>query len=223
VSPRILVDPGRADRPIGTVVALHGFTRQPEHLGALAHSCVESGITCVRPALAPRWAPLVIASPILVQRTAERLASALAVLPAPVVLVGHSAGAAAACWIGATWMQADSAGRPALAGIVLVDGVDSLTGLIRRSIPSLDAIPMRAVLAPPNPCNRHGALSGYLATHRPGISEVIDGSGHGDIEGEERWVYTRACGNRSAPETRTRVIAKVTDLARLMLLDELTN
>lgn len=88
MSPRILVDRGRANRPIGTVVALHGFTRRPEHLGAPADSSV------------------------------------------------------------------------------------------------------------------------YLATHRPGISEVIDGSGHGDIEGEERWVYTRACGNRSAPQTRARVIAK---------------
>lgn len=223
MSLRILADAGQAERPIGTLVALHGFTRQPEHLAALAAGCVESGITCVRPALAPRWAPMAIASAGLLRRRAEQLSLALVALPTPVVLVGHSAGAAAAVWIAATWMQADSASPPALAGIVLVDGVDSLTGLIRRGLPLLDAIPMRAVLAPPSPCNRHGALSDYLTAHRPGISEVIDGSGHGDIEGEERWVYARACGDSSSPDTRARLIADVIGLARLMLLSEPTS
>lgn len=222
MSPRILVDAARIDQPIGTVVALHGFTRKPEHLGALARRCVESGMTCVRPALAPAWAPMRIASPKVLGRWAERLAVDLAIPPAPVVLAGHSAGAAAACWIAATWIQAQ-ASRPNLAGIVLVDGVDSLTRLISRSLPSLEAVPMRAVLAPPNPGNRHGALFDYLEIHRPGITEVIEGSGHGDIEGDAHWVYTRACADRSTSATRAQVIAHVTGLARKLLLHEPTD
>jgi pimeloyl-ACP methyl ester carboxylesterase len=91
------------------------------------------------------------------QRIARRLAAGMGD-GASVVLVGHSAGAAAACPL-----AVDLAGRGVqVLGIVMVDGADSPNRLIERTLPDLSSVPITGVLAPPNPCNRQGRLAGLL-------------------------------------------------------------
>lgn len=185
------------------VVAVHGFTRGPQHLEILARACNDQGWACVRPAAAPRWAPVLMNAASLLSRIATRLAPRLE--DRPVVVVGHSAGAAAGSWITADLLDAGVDVR----GIVMVDGNDSPNHLILRAMPRLGALPIRGVLAPPSPCNRHGRLQAYLDEHRPGSTTVIPGSGHGDIEMEPSSVYRRACGDDSSLETRHLVLAAV--------------
>ena len=121
---------------------------------------------------------------------------------ADVVLVGHSAGAAAACPL-AVYL----AGRGVhVLGIVMVDGADSPNRLIERTLPALRTVPIAGVLAPPNPCNRHGRLAELLGRERPGTFLVIPGSGHGDIEMRDSRVYRSACGDSSDPATRQSVL-----------------
>lgn len=93
-----------------------------------------------------------------------------------------------------------------MAGIVLVDGVDSVTSLIRRSLPVLADVPMTALVADPSPCNRHGALARYLDRERPGVTVRMPGTSHGDIEGQDHAVYRLACGERSSQAMRQQVI-----------------
>lgn len=193
------------------IVLLHGFTRGPEHLAVLADACRGEGWATVRPRLAPRALPTLMNSARHLDRVAVRLEPRLA--GRSVVVVGHSAGAAAGAWLAARWAGAGRRVR----GLVLVDGNDSPTRLLERAWPDLDTVPVRAVLAPPGPCNRGGRLERFLGEHRPGVTEVIPGSGHGDIEGVPSSVYRWACGDDASPEVRDRVlravVAAVADLA----------
>ena len=84
-------------------------------------------------------------------------------------------------------------------GLVFVDGNDSPNHLIERSWAHLSDLPIRAVMAPPNPCNRHGRLTQFLDERRPGSTVTVPGSGHGDLEMLGAGVYRRACGDRSGP------------------------
>ncbi|MDD2857630.1 MAG: hypothetical protein PHU75_03055 [Candidatus Nanopelagicales bacterium] len=185
------------------VVAIHGFTRGPQHLEILARACNDQGWRCVRPAAAPTWAPVVMHSRAHLVRIADRLAPQLR--GHEVVVVGHSAGAAAGAWISAALLDAGVEVR----GIVMVDGNDSPNHLIEQSLPQLASVPIRAVLAPPSPCNRQGRLQALLDEQRPGSTTVIPGSGHGDIEMEPSAVYRHACGDDSTLETRHQVLATV--------------
>ena len=116
----------------------------------------------------------------------------------PFALVGHSTGAAAACFIARLLGEREST---CLNGLVLIDGVDSPNHLIRRSLPFLASTPVAAVLASPSRCNRLGQLQ-HMLTSMPWISvDVIDGSGHGDIEGGGVSIYRRICGEESSTET----------------------
>jgi pimeloyl-ACP methyl ester carboxylesterase len=124
-----------------------------------------------------------------------------------VVVVGHSAGAAAGARLAARWVGHGVDVR----GIVMVDGNDSPNGLIWASWPSLDGIGVRGVLAPPSPCNREGRLQRFLDERRPGCAVVIPGSGHGDIEQVDSAVYRWACGDASTVETRHAVLTAALD------------
>lgn len=116
--------------------------------------------------------------------------------------MGHSAGAAAACEMAVD--LARSGVR--VLGIVMVDGVDSPNHLIERNLSELRTVPITAVLAPPNPCNRHGRLAALLDSERPGSTLVIAGSGHGDIEMGSSTLYRRACQDASDDSTRKTVL-----------------
>lgn len=187
------------------VIALHGFTRGPQHLTALADACSSRGWSCIRPQVAPRWFSMLMNS----HRHLDELAAELARVCAgqPVVIAGHSAGAASGSWIGMRLLEAGID----LRGLVYIDGNDSPNHLIEMAWPSLETVPIRAVLAPPSPCNRQGRLAAYLDEHRPGSYDVIPGSGHGDIEIRESAIYRRACGDDSSAETKAAVLAAVVD------------
>lgn len=188
------------NRPV-TVIGLHAFTRGPAHLDALGQACRAHGWGWLSPALAPRLLPVLMNSRRHLRRIARSLAADVGD-GADVVLVGHSAGAAAACPL-----AVDLTGRGVqVLGIVMVDGADSPNRLIERTLPDLRAVPIVGVLAPPNPCNRQGRLAGLLDRERPGSTLVIPGSGHGDIEMRDSRVYRSACGDTSDPATRQSVL-----------------
>lgn len=177
-----------------TVLALHAFTRGPAHLAAFGEACERRGWTCIRPTVAPRLLPILMNDRRHLNRLADRLVGS-GRLTGPVVIVGHSAGAAAGSWIAPTFVKSGVE----VAGLVFVDGNDSPNHLLERAWIELAPIPIRAVMAPPNPCNRQGRLTSFLETHRPGSVLVIPGAGHGDIEMSGAAVYRRACGDRSGP------------------------
>lgn len=177
-----------------TVLAIHGFTRGPQHLAAFSEACQRQGWACIRPAVAPRLLPVLMNSRRHLDQVARRLMDS-GHLAGRVVLVGHSAGAAAASWMAPRFVAAGVDVR----GLVYVDGNDSPNHLITRAWNDLASLPIRAVMAPPNPCNRHGKLASFLDAQRPGSIEVIPGAGHGDIEKSGSAIYRRACGDSSGP------------------------
>ncbi len=195
-----------AGAPIGTVVLLHGFTRSPRHLDLLSAGCVAAGARTLRPALGSLWWPTSTNNPAHLDRVAAAVRTQLA--PGPVVVVGHSAGAAAGAWLAAGLL---AAGVP-VTRLVMVDGVESPSGLIRRAWPRLSGLAVRAVCAPPSRCNRHGALAAWLAGRDDGVDaqvDVIEGSGHGDIEGPSQAIYRWACGDDGTQPARERVLSTV--------------
>jgi pimeloyl-ACP methyl ester carboxylesterase len=197
----------QADPPgtaIGTVVLLHGFTRSPAHLDLLSSTCVAAGARTLRPALGSLWWPTSTNNAAHLDRVGESLHQQLA--SGPVVVVGHSAGAAAGAWLAAGLL----AGGAAVPVLVMVDGVESPSGLIRRAWPRLAGVSVRAVCAPPSRCNRQGALASWLAAQGGDVEvETIEGSGHGDIEGPSQAIYRWACGDDAAQPAREQVHSAV--------------
>ena len=187
------------------VIALPGFTRGPEHLARLAAACNDAGLDCVRPALAPRWMPVLYMERHRLRTTAARLAESAT--GRPVVVAGHSAGAAAGCALAVDLLAQGIDVR----GVVLIDGVDSPNRLIASSLPDLAGVRVAAVLAPPSPCNRHGALARVLAGWPDVRVTPVDGAGHGDIEGPGVAIYRRACGDTSDAATAARFLDAVMD------------
>jgi hypothetical protein len=93
----------------------------------------------------------------------------------------------------------------AFSGVLLVDGVDSLSHTMAKLLPALDRLPILAVTARDSACNRHGESRQLLADHRDRAFGVrIVNGGHGDIEriGTTRSpsvIYRAACHDRSGP------------------------
>lgn len=106
-----------------------------------------------------------------------------------------------------------------VAGLVFVDGNDSPNHLIERAWSDLVTVPIRAVMAPPNPCNRHGRLTEFLEARRPGSAVVIPGAGHGDIEMTGAVVYRRACKDRSSATEWAHVQRAVLDCIEQLVQD----
>lgn len=177
-----------------TVLALHAFTRAPAHLDSLSEACQRRGWNCLRPALAPRWVPILVNSRRHLDRIADRLLAS-GRLQGPVVIVGHSAGAAAGTWMAPRLVR----GGVDVRGVVYVDGNDSPNHLIEKALPQIASIPVVAITAPRGPCNRHGALANYLDSVRPGSVVEVPGAGHGDLEMRPSMLYRRACGDTSGP------------------------
>jgi len=182
--------------PTLTVLALHGFSRRPQHLTSFSEACRRRGWACVRPSLAPRWMPVLMNNRRHLDQVADRLVSS-GRLTGPIVIVGHSAGAAAGSWMAPVMIGQGVDVR----GLVYVDGNDSPNHLIEQAWPDLDELAIRGVMAPPSPCNRQGRLSRYLQERRPGSVVVVPRAGHGDLEGRSSSVYRWACGDAGDPGT----------------------
>ena len=191
---------------LGAAVLVHGFTRSPRHLRVLSEHLTARGVATVRPALSAfDWAHGINNSTYLT-KVATRLRNGLP--DGPLAIVGHSAGAAAGSWLAAMFAEM---GRDVRV-LVMVDGVESPTGLMRRSWPQLGDVPVRALCAPPSRCNRQGALEAWL-TGQSGdvVCQVLPGMGHGDIEGEPGRIYALACREQSSLQVRALVIDTVGD------------
>lgn len=188
----------------GAAVLLHGFSRGPRHLRVLSEALTAEGVATVRPTLSAwDWTHGINNSRYL-SEVAERLRRGLP--SGPVVVVGHSAGAAAGAWIAAELTQAGSDVRR----VVMVDGVESPAGLIRRAWPRLEGSDVVDVCGEPSRCNRDGALVAWLEDQqRPSTIVRVPGAGHGDIEGEASPIYRWACGDTSSEEIRRHVLSEV--------------
>ena len=193
---------------IGSAVLLHGFTRGPRDLRVLSSALTRHGIATVRPSLSAwDWLHGINNSRYLTT-VAARISRGL---PAgPVVVVGHSAGAAAGAWIAAELVARSVAVRR----LVMVDGVESPAHLVRRAWPRLESVDIVDVCAPPSRCNRNGELADWLAAQDRAVRLLtVDGSGHGDIEVVPSPIYSWACGDDSTDETKQRVLHTVVDLS----------
>ncbi len=145
--------------------------------------------------MAPRFLPVLMNSRSHLDHIADRLTDS-GRMTGPVVIVGHSAGAAAGSWIAPRLVE----GGVDVCGLVYVDGNDSPNHLIEKAWPRLESLPIRAVMAPPSPCNRDGQLTQLLESRRPGSVEIIPGAGHGDIEMLGAAVYRRVCKDTTGVE-----------------------
>jgi pimeloyl-ACP methyl ester carboxylesterase len=192
----------------GAAVLLHGFSRQPRHLRLLSETLNAAGVATVRPTLSAwDWSHGINNSGYLGE-VARRLQRGLP--SGPVVVVGHSAGAAAGAWIAAELREYGVDVRR----LVMVDGVESPAGLIRRAWPRLASVDVVDVTAEPSRCNREGALVTWLqAQDRRVTITPVPGAGHGDIEGDESAIYRWACGDQSSPQTRAAVLTAVVNAA----------
>jgi pimeloyl-ACP methyl ester carboxylesterase len=190
--------------PFGTVVLVHGFTRSPRALAELSDRCLLLGARTLRPALGSLWWPTSTNNASHLSHVADEVERMVAA--GPVVVVGHSAGASSGAWIAAALLDHGVS----VTSVVMVDGVESPTGLIRRSWPRMVSVRVHAVCAPPSRCNRDGALAAWLAD-RPGECElvIVPGSGHGDIEGPSRALYRWACGDDAEQPAASRLRAIV--------------
>ncbi len=173
------------------VIVFPGFTRTADRLKLFVGEVQRSGFDCTAITLAPTYFPVLYMDKRHLRSITRRITVKF---PArPLVLVGHSAGAAAATFIASELQK----GGADLAGLIYADGVDSPNHLISRYLPRLQGVSIRAVLAPPSACNRHSRLEKYLATQPQVEVRVIPGAGHGDIEGAGIPVYQKMCRDES--------------------------
>ncbi len=173
------------------VLVFPGFTRQASDLGMFVHEVREAGFPCMAISLAPPYFPLMYMDRRHLRSIASRI---LASFPEyRIVLVGHSAGAASATYIADVLSNCDVQVK----GLVYADGVDSPNRLIAKYLGRLQNLRVSAVLAPPSSCNRQGKLEHRLMSHPRVEVNVIQGAGHGDIEGSGVQVYRRFCADTS--------------------------
>lgn len=175
----------------GTAVLMHAFGRRPHHLDDLTARLTARGALVVRPSLSAWWWPTCTNNTRYLDRVARAVASPCG--EGPVVVLGHSAGAAAGAWVAARLVEAGRDVRT----LVLIDGVESPVRAISRSWPGLQGVPVVAICGDPGPCNRRGALGDWLGEQRADRPPIdirrIPGMGHGDVEGAGIGIYVRVC------------------------------
>jgi pimeloyl-ACP methyl ester carboxylesterase len=186
-------------------VLLHGFTRRGRDLDVLAKQLQQRGISSIAPDLGSLNWFRSTNNPRYLDRVASDISP---IITGPCVLIGHSAGAAAAGHL-ATKLQR-------VRGIVFVDGNESPTHLLANAWPHIAHLPMVAICAPPSRCNRGGQFASWAQQRGiPGC--VVPGMGHGDIEGSARAIYRVVCGSAGTPQTRVLTVQLVADTAQRML------
>jgi pimeloyl-ACP methyl ester carboxylesterase len=170
----------------------HGFGRRASALAGLADLLARDGIAVVRPDIA-WWRPrrsmhdrtwLTAATVTLARAVEIGLPQARGVgegAPPVWTLVGHSAGGAVAGHAAAC-LEARIPGS--VAGLVLLDPVDTVGGLLAGDLPALDADMRdraRVHACRPSRCNRQGATVADLRARAWSVSEH-PGLSHADPE-----------------------------------------
>lgn len=170
-------------------VLFPGFTRPPSATDSLRVALAKVGMESIAPNLSRRWWPIDYMSSRRHSRVADELVDWNP--GRSFVLVGHSAGAAAATGV-AGYLAARVEGR--VKGMVFIDGVDSPRATIRHALAG-EIPPLIALCGAPSPCNRHGALCRLLGQYPPRDVQLVDCSwmSHGAIEPPGTRVYERAC------------------------------
>ncbi len=208
--------------PRGWAWVQHGFARRSAALAGLAQLLAGDGIAVVRPDIA-WWRPrrsmhdatwLTAASLTIARAVEVGLPQARGVgvgAPAVWTMVGHSAGGAVVAHAAAC-LEARSGDSAGVAGLVLLDPVDTVGGLLAGVFPALeDSLRDRAVVhrCRPSRCNRQGATTAELAGRgwdvidHPGLShadpERIPGSPAGPVLDPDPWA-ARVCGRPGSAE-----------------------
>jgi hypothetical protein len=197
--------PGGGASAFGLVWLQHGFFRQDSVVADLASKLARAGLIVVTPTI-PSFRPdcnfnsLVFLTSLAelfatagatdgplaqsARAAATSLGLSLQTLPERYVFSGHSAGGAAVTFAGKELVtrHPDLAGR--LAGIVLLDPVESLVQSIRSSLPALSEVPVYAIVAAPSACNANTSGSNeLLSSGRPFVGVQVTGGTHCDAEG----------------------------------------
>lgn len=188
-------------------IVFPAFTRCAADLRGFTDELRNYGFEASAVTLAPKVFPVLYCVKSHLDSVADAIAEKYA--HRSVVLLGHSAGAAAAVYVASVLRQ----GLVQIRGVVLIDGVDSPNRLIAKSLPLLEGCSIGAVLAPPSPCNRRGALQKFLTGFPRAHVAVIPGAGHGDIEGGDKKIYRLACGDRSDARAAENFTAAVISMA----------
>jgi dienelactone hydrolase len=185
------------------IVLQHGFTRRCSHLRETTRRLMAGGLMalCLD-------APMAGGNPGLAGLLARRLADALVApdgraLPAPIIVGGHSAGAAFAARLGA---QLDALAPQRLAGALLFDPVATagFEAALRR-ISDAGRRPVLALFANAQGCNAQLSAAPALRRVRQDALEagregfvgvqLTDASSHADVEGEDTdWIAVAVCG-----------------------------
>ena len=178
----------------GWVWVQHGFSRRARNMAGVAELLSAHGYVTVAPDIATLrpWRSMHDAT--WLTSVAATMARAVEVgliegrgipVGGPWLGVGHSAGAAivahAAMVLRATH-RSDALPRTVdVAGLALLDPVDSVGGLFARALPTLDGLPLEAQTCRPSSCNRQGILGDELA--RSGrLVAAYPNLNHGDPE-----------------------------------------
>ena len=170
----------------------HGFARGGRHLAGLAGALGSAGVSVVCPDIASLTPRRSMHDPAFLTAAALTIARAVdAGIPQARgvevgsggwVGVGHSAGAAVI--VHAAGVLAARPGEPgAPRGLVLIDPVDTVGGLLQAALPGLPAdLPITVLACPPSRCNRGGETVAWL--RRSGRAEIRDlpGLSHADPE-----------------------------------------
>lgn len=188
-------------------IVFPAFTRCAADLGGFTTELRTHGFEASAVTLAPKVFPVLYCVKSHLDAVAGEIAQKYA--HRSVVLLGHSAGAAAAAYVASVLRKS----LVQIRGVIFIDGVDSPNRLIAKSLPSLEGYSIGAVLAPPSPCNRRGALQKFLTGFPRADVAVIPGAGHGDIEGGDKKIYRLACGDRSDAVTAERFTTAVISMA----------
>lgn len=194
-----------ATKPVAIVFP--AFTRSAADLSGFTSTLGSHGFEATALTLAPKVFPVLYCVKAHLDSIAAEIVQKYS--HRRVVLLGHSAGASAATYLASVL----SASPVQICGVVFIDGVDSPNRLIAKSLPSLESFPIGAVLAPPSPCNRKGALQKFLAGFPHVQVVVIPGAGHGDIEGGDKKIYRWACRDSSDAVTSKKFTAGVISMA----------
>lgn len=186
---------------------MHGFGRRPHHLDGVTAHLTSMGARVLRPSLSAWWWPTCTNNTRYLDRVARAVAGPCG--EGPVVVLGHSAGAAAGAWVAARLVEDGCDVRT----LVLIDGVESPVRAISRSWSGLQGVPVVAICGDPGPCNRRGALGEWLGQHHADHPRLeirrLPGMGHGDVEGAGIGIYVRVCRDDPRAPQRGRLMEEI--------------